>query len=724
MRSGRSSEAFGQGWLCDGLGVRSRRCCAWRRRSRWPPRSSTCSRAKQPRERGELSDVEKTAIAAFTSGTISRESPVRVAFHEALATPDQVGAPLEKSPFRFEPRLKGIAVWAAPDRIEFRPAERLPDGQAYSASLDLTALFPRGKAPLPRFDFAFGAMRQSFDVAIEGLQAADATDVKRQLLTGRLVTADVEAASRVEQVLPASHSGRELQLAWAHDPGRRIHAFSVSGIAREEEASTLTPALGRQPDRRRSEGAAARFAVAGLDSFGVQQARVVIAPEPHVELRFTDPLQPGQNLKGLVRIGDRDDLRFVIDGSRVEIYGTQGWRGEQTLRVEAGVRNVLGYRMKQARELALVFEQLKPAVRFVGKGVIVPTSAGFTVPIEAVNLRAVTDRSAADRELQHAAVPAGQQPGRRAGAAAGGPRGLEEDAAARAHARQGEPLAEAGPRHRSRCSRRARAGCTGSRSRSGGRTSRGRARAKRRRPRRSARPRARTRSSSRATGTAGPRTRPATGTSATRTATTPATPPTTSASTTTTSAPPATCWCPTSGSWPRSATTTACWCTSTTCAAPSPIPGAEVTLLDYQQQTLASARTDRDGIARLAVTRPAFLASVRHGGQTGYLRLDAGSALPVAHFDVAGTRSPKGLKGFLYGERGIWRPGDSMHLTFVLHDADEAPGRRSPGAARAARPARPAGAERDPHRARRDGFYAFERGRRRPTRPPATTTRA
>ena len=66
--------------------------------------------------------------------------------------------------------------------------------------------------------------------------------------------------------------------------------------------------------------------------------------------------------------------------------------------------------------------------------------------------------------------------------------------------------------------------------------------------------------------------------------------------------------------------------------------------------------------------RPAFLASVRHGGQTGYLRMDGGSALPVAHFDVAGTRAPKGLKGFLYGERGIWRPGDTMHLTFVLLD--------------------------------------------------------
>jgi hypothetical protein len=122
-----------------------------------------CTRAKKPRERGELSEAEKVVVAAFTSGTISRESPVRVALHDAVARPEQVGAPLDASPFRFEPRIPGTAVWAAPDRIEFRPAERLPAGQTYAASLDPAPLFPAGRALLARFDFVFSTMRQSFD---------------------------------------------------------------------------------------------------------------------------------------------------------------------------------------------------------------------------------------------------------------------------------------------------------------------------------------------------------------------------------------------------------------------------------------------------------------------------------------------------------------------------------------------------------------------------------
>ena len=626
----------------------------------------TCSRAPKPRARGALSDVEKTAIAAFTSGTISRESPVRVVFHEALATPDEVGAPLEASPFRFEPRIAGTALWSAPDRIEFRPAERLPDGASYAVSLDMTALYPKGKAPLPRFDFVFGTMRQSLDVAVEGLQAQDASDVKRQTLTGRLVTADVEDAPGVEKVLRASHAGRELAVSWAHDPGRRIHAWSVGGIERGEDASTLTLRWDGGPI-----GAAQKESrdvpVPSLSTFGVDQARVVSAPEPHVELRFTDPLQPGQNLKGLVRVGDRDDLRYVLDGSRLEIYGTKSWLGQQTVRVEAGIKNVLGYRMKEARELAVEFEQLKPAVRFAGKGVIVPTSAGFTVPIEAVNLRAVTVEAlqiAASNIPQFLQVNGldGDQELQRVGRVVWR-KTLSLDLTADRENRwlkvglDVKPLVEASPGGLYRLTlsfQRPHVAwpCAGQPA-----------------PVESERQTASEDDEQDESSWDG--------------------------------------WAENeAGNWEERYENRDNPCHPAyyqrfydhdvraarnvlvsdlglmakvgeddrvlvfvnDLRTTDPVSGADVTLVDYQHQPLATARTDRDGIARLAAPRPAFLASVRHGGQTGYLRMDGGSALPVAHFDVAGTRAPKGLKGFLYGERGIWRPGDTMHLTFVLLD--------------------------------------------------------
>jgi len=37
-------------------------------------------------------------------------------------------------------------------------------------------------------------------------------------------------------------------------------------------------------------------------------------------------------------------------------------------------------------------------------------------------------------------------------------------------------------------------------------------------------------------------------------------------------------------------------------------------------------------------------------------------------FDVGGETVQEGLKGFIYGDRGVWRPGDSLYLMFVLED--------------------------------------------------------
>ena len=42
--------------------------------------------------------------------------------------------------------------------------------------------------------------------------------------------------------------------------------------------------------------------------------------------------------------------------------------------------------------------------------------------------------------------------------------------------------------------------------------------------------------------------------------------------------------------------------------------------------------------------------------------------LPLSRFDVGGDVVQNGLKGFIYGERGVWRPGDSLFLSFILED--------------------------------------------------------
>lgn len=99
-----------------------------------------------------------------------------------------------------------------------------------------------------------------------------------------------------------------------------------------------------------------------------------------------------------------------------------------------------------------------------------------------------------------------------------------------------------------------------------------------------------------------------------------------------------------------------------------PVSGATVDLYSYQQQKLATSTTDSDGMANFELSKYAYFAIVTQGKQSTYVKLDDELSLSVSNFDVSGETLQKGIKGFIYGERGVWRPGDTMYLSFILND--------------------------------------------------------
>jgi uncharacterized protein YfaS (alpha-2-macroglobulin family) len=103
----------------------------------------------------------------------------------------------------------------------------------------------------------------------------------------------------------------------------------------------------------------------------------------------------------------------------------------------------------------------------------------------------------------------------------------------------------------------------------------------------------------------------------------------------------------------------------------NPENGVRIDVYDYRHQPLGSASTGSDGLARINVSNAQskpFYAIASQGRQRSYLRVDPGSALSLSSFNVAGAVVQKEIKGFIYGERGVWRPGDTLHLGFMLND--------------------------------------------------------
>lgn len=102
----------------------------------------------------------------------------------------------------------------------------------------------------------------------------------------------------------------------------------------------------------------------------------------------------------------------------------------------------------------------------------------------------------------------------------------------------------------------------------------------------------------------------------------------------------------------------------------APLKGVKVKLYDDVLQELGKGVTDKDG----RITFPSdgtgryVMASSDKG--SAYLALKYEKSLSTSDFDVSGTTASGGQKAFIFGERGVWRPGDTLHISTITMSED------------------------------------------------------
>lgn len=100
----------------------------------------------------------------------------------------------------------------------------------------------------------------------------------------------------------------------------------------------------------------------------------------------------------------------------------------------------------------------------------------------------------------------------------------------------------------------------------------------------------------------------------------------------------------------------------------------EVSVYNKQAQIIAKGTTDANGRIDFELTENIgvpFFTIARKGDDISGIRVKRGEELSTSTFDVSGQVIQKGLKGYIYGERGVWRPGDTVFLSFMLNDREK-----------------------------------------------------
>ncbi len=608
-------------------------------------------------------------IEAYTTGMISKTSAIRVQLSADAGTTHTVGQPVKEDFFELTPSVKGTAVWLDARTIEFKPAKPLAPDQLYEVNFNLGKA-TKVPAKFDHFRFNIQTIKPAFKVEHTGLRSAGQKN--KMFLNGELTTADSEDAAVVEQLLTVTQNSKKFKPVWQHGNNNRTHSYTINDIERSTAETPLLISWDGAPLKVINKGET-KLAVPAQGDFKVLQVMAMNDAQQYASVQFSDPIEVGQDLTGLITVSNQSDLSFTINGSEVKLFAGNKLDGNFTVHVNAGIRNTWGAPLQNGFAANIVFENRMPSVKILGRGNILPSSGKLVLPFDAVNLSAVDisiikifennvpqflqeNDLGGNSELRRVAKPVVQKTLR-----------LDDDKALDLHRKQRFSLdidkflkTEPGAIYRVTIGFRPEYSLFSK-----------------------------------------------------------------TAADTTASNPSDEeegysdeyesysgngkdsddefwdrydSYYPFGYNWERrddpaskSYYNKERWATRNILASnigltakrggtndlsiavssiltTEPMNGVELDILDYQLQVIGKGTSGKEGFAEIPLKSKPYLLIAKKGTERGYLKLDDGSSLALGRFDVAGEEIKNGIKGFIFGERGVWRPGDSMYINCILED--------------------------------------------------------
>ena len=607
-------------------------------------------------------------VSAFTSGIISRQDDISIRLADDYEDA-QPGKKVDQKLFQFRPKIKGEAIWQDKRTILFQPTDALSSGKLYEAEFHLDELLDVPKQ-LAILVFPFRVIKQSVFVTFEGMNAYDNESLQWQQFQLTATTGDFAESENLEKAFEIFQNGNPLKAKWEHSPNGREHQLVIDSVQRGKDRSELFVKWKGSKINIENDGEA-KFRIPPLGEFRVVNVKVVNHPQQSITVHFSDPLKKDLNINGLIDLVPTSSFKIVKSSNSVTLYPNQRLVGARELRVTDGVRNSLGYQLTEAHNQTIEFNNLNPSVELLGDGVILPNSQGLHFPFRAVNLHAVNvkvikifeknigqflqaNHLDGDRELKRVgrivykgAVPLKSdksvdfgnwnsfsidlskfiqvEPGAiyRVSLSFNKSQSLypceneTEDDDNDIDYPLPDPEEESynGPsRHSYYYYDDYYEYAEGFNYRD--------------------------------------RDNPCTDSYylwSRRTVS-------------------RNVLASNLGIIAKGGNGSKLLVAVTDLNSTLPLGGVDVEVYNYQNKVQATSKTDNQGFVEIDLKKKPFLLVAKQGTQRGYLRLDDGSSLSLSMFDVGGKRSTNGVKGFIYGERGVWRPGDTLNLSFILQD--------------------------------------------------------
>ena len=321
-------------------------------------------------------------ITGYTSGIVSVNSVIEIRF-----TPEFAAKAKKQTPaglFMFEPVVRGKAEWTDEVTLTFKPAKTLDPGTIYSGRLNLDRL-AEVKENLRTFPLRIQTIKKDFIVTAGALESSE--DGKKYTLNGEITSSDYIASSEVEAYLQAKLGRKKMDIMWDHS-GMNVHKFRVLNIIRSDKTQKLELLWDGSQAKVHQKGTSI-VSIPPEGEFSVIDLIMNQGENEVINVVFSDPLDASQETEGLIWFSPEKEITVSISSNIVSVFPSSSPEGQFELNVEKSIKNTSGASLASSFVTKIDFSPVDPAIELIGNGVILPASHNLIFPFKAANLRAV-----------------------------------------------------------------------------------------------------------------------------------------------------------------------------------------------------------------------------------------------------------------------------------------------------------------------------------------------
>ena len=330
----------------------------------------------------------KDYISYHTNGQQSIATPIKIVLAKQL---DQfeLTQELPSEYIKTTPKIKGKVAIENGRELTFQPDNYLDPNTEYSITLALGKLFEGLDSEFQNYTFSFKTIAPNFKINLGDLQSYSKN---LQYLTGTLEASDILSAKNINTILSVKQEGKSIPIKWENtSENARYFSFKIDSIPRKVADTKLEISWDGNTVGAENSGTS-EYNIPGLNKFVVVSAKTSASPNAVLTLNFSEPLKENQNLNGLVSIENAENLRFETNGNILKVYPSNRITGQVKVNVFEGIKSAYGFSLNNTFSEWVSFEELKPNVRLISKGTILPDAVSTPIYFETVNLKAVEVR--------------------------------------------------------------------------------------------------------------------------------------------------------------------------------------------------------------------------------------------------------------------------------------------------------------------------------------------